>query len=99
MPLTKEDVAHVAHLARLKLSDSELETMQHQLSNILSYIDKLSEVDVEGVPLTAQVTDLVNVMRDDTIRPSMPVDEALANAPRQSQNMFRVKAIFDENNS
>lgn len=97
MALTNQEVAHVAHLARLKLSSDELATMQHQLSGILDYIGMLSEVDVSNVPATAQVADLLNVMRVDQIRASLSVEDALANAPEMQDNMFRVKAIFDEN--
>lgn len=97
MPLTRAHVEKVAHLARLELAPEELEKMQTQLSGILDYIDMLSEVDVIGVPPTAQVTDLVNIMRTDVVTPSLPRDEALANAPQQQDGMFRVKAIFDEN--
>lgn len=97
MPLTLKEVEKVAHLARLELSSEELETMQHQLSRILDYIDMLSEVDVSDVAPTAQVTDLLNVTRADEVRPSLPREDALANAPEQQDGMFRVKAIFDEN--
>ena len=94
MALTIEEVQHVAHLARLRLSAGELAKLQHDLSNILGYIDMLKEVDVEGVAPTAQVTDLANVMRDDEVRPSLPRDAVLANAPDQRDGMFRVKDIF-----
>jgi aspartyl-tRNA(Asn)/glutamyl-tRNA(Gln) amidotransferase subunit C len=96
MALTIEEVQHVAHLARLRLSDAELEKMRTDLSGILDYIDMLKEVDVSDVAPTAQVTDLFNVMRDDVIRPSLPREDVLANAPDQRDGMFRVKAIFDE---
>lgn len=96
MALTTAEVEHVAQLARLQLSAAELETMRTQLSHILDYIDMLREVDVEDVPPTAQVTDLANVMRADEVRPSLPREDVLANAPDQQSGMFRVKAIFDE---
>jgi aspartyl-tRNA(Asn)/glutamyl-tRNA(Gln) amidotransferase subunit C len=96
MALTIEEVKHVAHLARLRLSDEELEKMRADLSNILGYIDMLKEVDVADVAPTAQVTDLFNVMRDDETRPSLPREDVLANAPDQRDGMFRVKAIFEE---
>jgi len=94
MALTIEEVKHVAHLARLRLSDEELEKLQTDLSHILDYIDMLKEVDVADVPPTAQVTDLANVMRDDEVRPSLPPEDVLANAPDQRDGMFRVKEIF-----
>jgi len=96
MALTIEEVEHVAHLARLRLSAEELEKMRTDLSNILGYIDMLKEVDVSDVTPTAQVTDLFNIMRDDEVGPSLPREDVLANAPDQRDGMFRVKAIFDE---
>jgi aspartyl-tRNA(Asn)/glutamyl-tRNA(Gln) amidotransferase subunit C len=92
--LTIEEVKHVAHLARLRLSEEELNKLQIDLSHILDHIDMLKEVDVSDVPPTAQVTDLANVMRDDDIRPSLPREDVLANAPDQRDGMFRVKEIF-----
>ena len=86
----------MARLARLRLSAEELEQMRTDLSRILGYIDMLKEVDVSDVPPTAQVTDLFNVMREDQARPSLPREDALANAPEQQDGMFRVKAIFEE---
>ena len=96
MALTIKEVEHVAQLARLRLAPEEIETMRAQLSNILDYIDMLKEVDVTAVPPTAQVTDLLNIMRADEVRPSLPREDVLANAPDQQDGMFRVKAIFDE---
>jgi len=94
MALTIEEVKHVAHLAHLRLSDEELSKLQNDLSHILDHIDMLREVDVSDVAPTAQVTDLANVTRDDEVRPSMPREDVLANAPDQRDGMFRVKEIF-----
>ena len=96
MALTLQDVEHVARLARLRLSPAELEKMRDQLSNILDQFQMLQQIDVSTVPPTAQVTDLVNVLREDEIRPSLPHEQALANAPEQQDGMFRVRAIFEE---
>jgi aspartyl-tRNA(Asn)/glutamyl-tRNA(Gln) amidotransferase subunit C len=96
MALTTKEVEHVARLARLRLSPDELEKMRAQLSNILEHIDMLKEVDVSDVPPTAQVTDLLNILRADETHPSLPREDVLANAPDQQEGMFRVKAIFDE---
>jgi len=96
MALTIAEVEHVAHLARLRLSAEELEKMRTDLSAILDHIDLLKEVDVSDVAPTAQVTDLFNTMRDDAVRPSLPHEDVLANAPEQRDGMFRVKAIFEE---
>ncbi len=94
MSLTIEEVKHVAHLAHLRLSEEELNKLQNDLSHILGHIDMLKEVDVSDVPPTAQVTDLANIVRDDEVRPSMPREDVLANAPDQRDAMFRVKEIF-----
>jgi aspartyl-tRNA(Asn)/glutamyl-tRNA(Gln) amidotransferase subunit C len=96
MSLTYAEVEHVAHLARLRLSPEELEQMRGQLSDILDYIAMLQEVDVSGVPITAQVTGLVSVMRPDVVTGLLTPEEALANAPEKQDGMFRVKAVFEE---
>lgn len=96
MALTPQEVQHVATLARLRLSDEELETMRVQLSHILDYIDMLKDVDVENVPPTAQVTDLFNVFRPDDVCSSLPPEDVLANAPDQQDGMFKVGPIFEE---
>lgn len=95
MALSYQEVAHVARLARLSLGDEELERMRSQLSNILDYIAMLQEVDVAGVPPTAQVTDLATVLRPDAVTGALERNEALANAPDQRDGMFRVKPVFD----
>ncbi len=96
MSLTYTEVEYVARLARLRLSPEELEQMRGQLSDILDYIAMLQEVDVSGVPTTAQVTGLVSVMRPDLVTGQLTPAEALANAPDTQDGMFRVKAVFDE---
>jgi aspartyl-tRNA(Asn)/glutamyl-tRNA(Gln) amidotransferase subunit C len=96
MALTLKEVEHVARLARLRLSPTELEQMRAELSRILDYFNMLAEVDVSAVRPTAQVTDLVNVMRADDVSLSMPREDVLANAPDQQDGMFRVRAIFEE---
>jgi aspartyl-tRNA(Asn)/glutamyl-tRNA(Gln) amidotransferase subunit C len=96
MALTIKEVEHVARLARLRLAPDELEKMRAQLSNILDHIDLLKEVDVSDVAPTAQVTDLLNILRADEVRASLPREDVLANAPDQQDGMFKVKAIFDE---
>ena len=96
MALTTKEVEHVARLARLRLAPDEVEKMRVQLSNILDHIDLLKEVDVSDVAPTAQVTDLLNILRADEVRASLPREDVLANAPDQQDGMFKVKAIFDE---
>ncbi len=95
MSLSMDDVRKVALLARLRLDDEEATRMQLQLSSILDYMAMLQEVDVRDVPPTAQVTDVVNVLRPDEVRPSLPVDEALAGAPAREGDYFRVKPVFE----
>ncbi len=95
MALSQQEVAHVARLARLALGAEELERMRSQLSDILAYIEMLQEVDVSGVPPTAQVTNLQTVMRDDEVTEGLSLEEALSNAPDQRDGMFRVKAVFE----
>ena len=96
MSLSMDDVRKVALLARLRLTEEETERMQQQLSSILDYMVMLQEVDVAGVPPTAQVTDVVNVVRPDEVRPSLPVDEALGGAPAREGDYFKVKPVFED---
>jgi len=96
MSLTRAEVMRVADLARLRLSDSEIDAMQHQLSRILEHVSALQAVDVTGVEPTAQVTDLVNALRDDVNRSSLSRERAIQNSADTSQGMFRVKAVFEE---
>ena len=94
--LEREEVQHVARLARLHLSDEELERMREQLDAILAYIDKLRELDVEGVEPTSHAVPLLDVMRDDALRPCLPQEEALANAPDRAGEFFRVPRIIED---
>ncbi len=93
MPLTPEEVRHIARLARVGLSDDEMPRLQSQLSKILDYFRRLQEVDTENVPPTAQTLAMHNVMRDDEPQPSMDKEEVLANAPQREDDHFRVRAI------
>jgi aspartyl-tRNA(Asn)/glutamyl-tRNA(Gln) amidotransferase subunit C len=94
--ISREDVEHVARLARLALSDAEVERMREQLSGILAYIDTLRALDTAGVEPTSHAVPLVNVMRDDEPRPCLSQDEALANAPDRSDVFFRVPRIIED---
>ena len=94
--ISRDEVQHVARLARLHLTDDELERMREQLDAILAYIDKLRQLDVEGVEPTSHAVPLVNVMREDEIAPCLPEDEALANAPDRVDDMFRVPRIIED---
>ena len=96
MPLSLAEVQDVAHLARLRLNPEEQEIMRAQLSKILDAIELLQEVDVSGVPPTYQVTELTSVFRPDDVSLSLSPAEALANAPERRDNLFLVKAVFEE---
>jgi aspartyl-tRNA(Asn)/glutamyl-tRNA(Gln) amidotransferase subunit C len=94
--ISREEVQHVARLARLHLTDEEAERMREQLDAILAYIDKLRELDVEGVEPTAHAVPLVNVMRDDALAPCLSQAQALANAPDRADEFFRVPRIIED---
>jgi aspartyl-tRNA(Asn)/glutamyl-tRNA(Gln) amidotransferase subunit C len=89
------DVKYVAHLARLALTPDEEKKLSAQLGSILGYIEKLRELDVANVEPTAHAVPLVNVTRADEIRPSLPHDEALRNAPKKSGGLFVVPKIVE----
>jgi aspartyl-tRNA(Asn)/glutamyl-tRNA(Gln) amidotransferase subunit C len=92
--LSRSDVEHVAHLARLGLTDDELTLLQGQLNHILEQYAKLAELDTEAIPPTAQTIELENILRDDVVTPSMPVDEVLRNAPDAAGGYIVVPAIL-----
>lgn len=94
--IERKDVEHVARLARLALTDAELEKMRDQLNGILAYIEKLNSLETEGVEPTSHAVPLVNVMRDDAPGPCLPRDEALANAPERAGEFFRVPRIIED---
>jgi aspartyl-tRNA(Asn)/glutamyl-tRNA(Gln) amidotransferase subunit C len=96
MSLSREQVLHIARLARVGVEDEEVEQFAHQLSDILDYFERLRQVDTEGVPPTAHTLPLHNVWRDDEPEPSLDPEEVLANAPQREGDLFRVKAILDE---
>ena len=94
--ITREDVEHVADLARLELTPEEKETFIVQLNAILSYFDKLNELDTTGVEPTSHVLPLSNVFREDEVRPSLDRTHALQNAPEESHFFFKVPRIIEE---
>lgn len=94
--ITRDDVLHVANLARLHLTDEEVDRMQAQLSNILDAIETLRDVDTSHVGPTATVIQLENVMRDDEVRPGLSRDAALANAPLRDDPFLRVPTVLEE---
>ncbi len=95
MAAAEIDVKYVAHLARLHLTPDEEKKLGAQLGHILGYIEKLKELDVTGVEPTAHAVPMVNVTRADEIRPSLPHDDALRNAPKQANGLFIVPKIVE----
>jgi aspartyl-tRNA(Asn)/glutamyl-tRNA(Gln) amidotransferase subunit C len=96
MKLSREEVLHIARLARVALTEAEITRMSEQLSNLLEHFEVLQQVDTEGVPPTAQSVALQSVMRDDVVAPSLTQEDVLANAPRREDDCFRVRAVLEE---
>lgn len=96
MKITLQEVEHVARLARLELSAEEKERMRAQLDSILSYIDKLNELDTSAVEPTSHVLPMTNVFREDEVATSLAQEAALANAPERHDLFFRVPRILEE---
>jgi aspartyl-tRNA(Asn)/glutamyl-tRNA(Gln) amidotransferase subunit C len=94
MKITAEEVLNVAHLARLEIEPEFVEKMADQLASILTYVEKLGEVDTENVPPTSHAIALTNALREDTVRPSLPRDEALNNAPAEEAGGFVVPKVI-----
>ena len=92
--LTRADVEHVAHLARLGLTEEELARLEGQLNHILDQYAVLASLDTEHIPPTAQTIEVANILRADVVRPSLTVDEALLNAPKRGGDHFVVPAIL-----
>ena len=94
--ISREEVEHVARLARLALSEEEKTRMEEELSSILGYIDQLRELDTSGVEPTSHAIPMVNVMRSDEVRPSYPVEAMLRNAPERDGDLVRVPKIIED---
>jgi len=95
MKLSREEVLHIALLARVALTEDEITRMSEQLSNLLENFEVLQRVDTEGVPPTAQSVNLQSVMREDAVAPSLPPGDILANAPRREGDYFKVRAVLE----
>ncbi len=93
MAVTKQDVLHIARLARLEIPEAELEQVQAQLGAVLEAVGKVAELDLTEVEPTFHPLDVVNVWDEDEIRPSLPREAALANAPDPVEGAFRVPAV------
>jgi aspartyl-tRNA(Asn)/glutamyl-tRNA(Gln) amidotransferase subunit C len=96
MPLSKDEVRHVAMLARLRLEPGDEEFYAEQLSGVLAHIDRLQQLDTESIPPTAQVVEVANTLREDVPRPGLTQADALANAPVAVDGYFRVPSIQEE---
>ena len=92
--LTRSDVEHVAHLARLGLTGEELARLEGELNHILEQYRKLEELDTDAIPPMTQVIELDNILREDVAGPSLGADEVLANAPQRDGDFFIVPAIL-----
>jgi aspartyl-tRNA(Asn)/glutamyl-tRNA(Gln) amidotransferase subunit C len=95
MKITKEEIARVATLARLELTEAETETFAGQMDAILAYVDKLNELDTDGIVPTAHAVPMENAFREDEVRPSIGVENALANAPDRQDGFFRVPRVIE----
>ncbi len=95
MSITVKDVEHVAALARLELTEEEKDVYAGQLNAILKYAEQLNALDTEGVEPTSHAVPLFNVMREDTVKPSIPVEVAMLNAPEEEDRQFKVPAVLE----
>ncbi len=95
MKLSREEVLHIARLARLGVTDAEVDRFREQLSNILENFEILQQVDTTSVPPTSQSIPLSNVMRGDEVAPSLPPGDVLANAPQKEGEFFRVRHVLE----
>ena len=95
MKITREEVLHVAKLARLEFTDAEVDPFTSQLSAILEYVEQLGELDLEGVEPTAHVHEIVNAFRADQVRPSLGTEAVLQNAPQAEDGCFKVEKVID----
>ncbi len=97
--LNADDVRHVAKLARLRLTDDQIDAQTDKLATILQYIDKLNAVDITGVTPMAHAQDLTNVLRDDAEASQFSADDVLANAPERDGDFFKVPKVLGEGSS
>ncbi|MBI3318275.1 MAG: Asp-tRNA(Asn)/Glu-tRNA(Gln) amidotransferase subunit GatC [Candidatus Omnitrophica bacterium] len=95
MSISVKEVEYLSHLSRVALTPEELKRFVGELNEILAYVEKLKSAPTEGVPPTSHVLELSNVFREDQVQPSLPAEEALANAPDREGPFFRVPKILD----
>lgn len=96
MPLSREEVQHIAALCRIGMTEDDLESLPEQLSQVLELFQALQQADTEDVPSTGHSASLGTVMRPDESRPSAPTEEVLSNAPRREDDLIRVKVVLEE---
>lgn len=95
MKITRAEVEHVGRLARLALSEEELDSLTGEMDAILDYVEQLKTLDTEGIVPTAHAVPLENAFRADEVRPSFSTDQALSNAPDATKNAFRVRQVIE----
>ena len=95
MKITPELVDYIAHLARIELTDDERKLYRVQLESILDYIDKLNELDTSGIEPMIHTLRITNVFRADAVKPSLPTDQALRNAPNRTEDSYKVPAVIE----
>ncbi|MCJ7553916.1 MAG: Asp-tRNA(Asn)/Glu-tRNA(Gln) amidotransferase subunit GatC [Ignavibacteriaceae bacterium] len=96
MSVTKKDVEKIAQLAKLKFNDQEIDSFTDDMNRILSYVDKLNELDTESVEPLSHPNEGSNVFRDDELKKSIPTDEALKNAPDRNDKFFKVPKVIQD---
>lgn len=96
MPVTKKDVEYIASLARLKFNDVDLENFTHQLNDILKYVEKLNELDTDNVEPLSHPIENANVFREDKLKPSISTEDALKNAPKRTDEFFKVPKVINQ---
>ena len=96
MKLSREEVLNIAALAKVGVTDEDVEKLREQLSNILEHFQALQKLDTSGIPPTAQPVALQNVIMCDEVRPSMTIGDVLANAPQREDDFFKVKIVLED---
>lgn len=96
MTLTDKDVEHIAHLARLALTPAEKEMYREQLTAVLDYAALLNELDLANIPPTTHAVPQHNILREDVVESSLPIEDTLYNAPQQQDNQFLIQSVLDE---
>ena len=94
MAVTRKDAEHIAELARLKFDDSEIENFTQDLNNILTYVEKLNELDTENVEPLSHPVEGVKAFREDVVKESIPHEDALRNAPSKDEDFFKVPKVI-----